>query len=65
MKRTTIVLSLLAVALAGSGVAAQTGPTNLKRGQGLYEQHCIRCHGVQGDGLGPEAQYLIVPPASY
>ena len=51
--------------LGGSWAVAQMGPTSLKRGEGLYEQHCSRCHGRKGDGLGPEAQYVIVPPASF
>jgi mono/diheme cytochrome c family protein len=51
--------------LAGSWVAAQVGPTNLKRGQALYEGHCAGCHGQNGDGLGPDAQYLVVPPANF
>ena len=65
MERTVIGMILLALALAGSETTAQTEPANLKRGQELYEQHCIRCHGVQRDGLGPEAESLIVPPANF
>jgi mono/diheme cytochrome c family protein len=31
----------------------------------LYEVHCARCHGQTGDGLGPDALYLVVPPANF
>lgn len=31
----------------------------------LYEQHCVRCHGVALDGKGPDAASLKVPPANF
>jgi mono/diheme cytochrome c family protein len=31
----------------------------------LYEQHCLRCHGVALDGTGPDAASLKVPPANF
>jgi cytochrome c oxidase cbb3-type subunit 3 len=65
MGRFLIIWSIMSLMLAGSWVAAQVGPSNLKRGQELYEHHCARCHGINGEGLGPEAQYLIVPPANF
>jgi mono/diheme cytochrome c family protein len=34
-------------------------------GRLLYEQHCIRCHGVALDGKGPDATSLKVPPANF
>ena len=65
MGKTITVASLFAVLLAVSWSAAQVGPSNLKRGQALYEQNCARCHGVNGDGFGRDAQHLIVPPANF
>ncbi|MBH0204003.1 MAG: cytochrome c [Nitrospira sp.] len=41
------------------------GAANLKRGQELYTQHCSRCHGKNGDGSGPDARYLVAPPANF
>jgi mono/diheme cytochrome c family protein len=34
-------------------------------GRGLYEVHCFLCHGLKGDGKGPQAQYLTVPPTNF
>jgi mono/diheme cytochrome c family protein len=34
-------------------------------GRMLYEQHCLRCHGVALDGKGPDAASLKVPPANF
>lgn len=46
-------------------VSAQDLRGNPKRGEGLYQEHCLRCHGAAGDGMGPETKYLIVPPANF
>jgi mono/diheme cytochrome c family protein len=62
VKSTIILAAMSAVILAGSWAAGQAGG-NPKAGQALYEQHCLRCHGDKLDGRGPDAQYLIVPPA--
>lgn len=32
------------------------------RGRALYQQHCMACHGANGDGLGPQAHRLAVWP---
>ncbi len=65
MERFISALSIVTFLLAATLGAAQVGSSNLKRGQAVYDQHCARCHGKNGDGLGPDAQYLIVPPASF
>lgn len=33
------------------------------RGEEIYEQQCVACHGVDGQGTGPIAQALSHPPA--
>ena len=58
------VAMLLFMILAGSwGLAQSLAPGNPKRGQIIYEQLCLRCHGEKLDGKGPEARHLSVPPA--
>lgn len=32
---------------------------------GLYRQHCVHCHGVTGDGLGPTAAFLTPFPRDF
>lgn len=34
-------------------------------GRSLYMQNCAQCHGVKGDGRGPLADELEVPPADF
>jgi mono/diheme cytochrome c family protein len=44
--------------LAGAG-----GPEPTAEGRILYRRYCASCHGVSGDGRGPVAPVLHVPPA--
>ena len=41
-----------------SGFSAQ----GIVRGQALYAQHCLRCHGADGRGEGPDAPGLVMWP---
>lgn len=38
-----------------------------KHGQpaGLYREHCVHCHGITGDGMGPTAAFLNPYPRDY
>lgn len=51
--------------MASSSVLAETRPGNLKDGQKLYQQHCLRCHGATLDGKGPDAASLSVRPTDF
>ena len=35
------------------------------QGEVVYQDHCLRCHGIQGKGDGPDAAALVVPPANF
>ncbi|MBM4058319.1 MAG: c-type cytochrome [Planctomycetes bacterium] len=35
------------------------------RKNGLYREHCVHCHGITGDGLGPTAAFLNPYPRDY
>lgn len=37
----------------------------LAQGQGLYRQHCVHCHGINGDGKGPTAAFLNPYPRDF
>lgn len=32
------------------------------RGKGIFEQRCVQCHGMKGEGEGESAESLRVPP---
>lgn len=51
--------------VAGAVFAAETRPGNLKNGQALYQQHCLRCHGATLDGKGPDAAKLRASPTDF
>lgn len=40
-------------------------PKELIRGQNLYQYHCAQCHGVSGDGAGPQAAQMYPRPRDY
>lgn len=44
---------------------ADAPPAALARGQAVYQQHCVQCHGVSGDGNGPAARYMYPRPRDY
>ncbi|MFX8457348.1 c-type cytochrome, partial [Acinetobacter baumannii] len=38
---------------------------DLARGQALYAQNCASCHGLNGDGHGPDAAKLDPVPVAF
>ena len=58
--------TLLTILLMGIGrTAAQDLTNNPFAGKVLYQTHCLRCHGSLGDGKGPDAATLTVPPRDF
>ncbi|GKS60096.1 hypothetical protein YTPLAS18_36230 [Nitrospira sp.] len=53
-------LALFAWSAAGLG---QDG--RIRSGRMIYEEHCYRCHGPNGEGDGPDAERLIVKPTNF
>jgi cytochrome c oxidase cbb3-type subunit 2 len=49
--------------LWASAGALATGAEAPARGKAAFEAHCAVCHGVSGDGQGPEAHRLFTRPA--
>lgn len=45
--------------------AADAAAVDLKRGQGVYQERCVQCHGVSGDGMGPAAASMYPRPRDY
>jgi mono/diheme cytochrome c family protein len=35
------------------------------RGKGVYDAHCVECHGSAGKGDGPSASYLVPRPRDF
>jgi len=61
--RAIAILSACCLFLTASSLFGQVRG-NPKAGQGIYEQHCLRCHGSKLDGNGPDSRDLIVRPAN-
>ncbi len=56
----------LALVLFGSGSALlMAQPSDvLDRGQTIYREHCLECHGETGKGDGPKAPFLSPRPGN-
>lgn len=52
----------LAPKLLGS---TDVSEAHLKRGAEIYTRYCVQCHGVNGDGNGVAAHYMIPRPRNY
>ena len=52
----------LGAALGATLETFPAGPPSLARGQALYREQCIQCHGEKGRGDGPKAKHLVGPP---
>jgi len=56
--------------MAGLLVLPTSGPlaaqeADLERGREVYDRWCASCHGVEGDGLGPAADYMLPRPRDF
>lgn len=65
MKVFSVISAICLIVLAASWAVGQTTRGNPTKGQAIYAQYCLRCHGDNLDGNGPDAQYLIVRPATF
>ena len=65
MMRKKMFLLFLILFASTTPTFAQDRPGDLKNGEAIYQEHCLRCHGSNGSGDGPEGAYLTVPPANF
>lgn len=45
--------------------SAPAAPGDVEKGKQIYEQRCWWCHGAEGEGNGPAAEFLIPPPRDF
>lgn len=64
-KKLAITIGILTVVVSNSWIGAQIRPGHPDRGEAVYKEHWLRCHGRHGDGDGPDAQGLIVRPTDF
>lgn len=65
MKSRIMVWSLILLIGWAIPTEAQEPQVDPLQGEVVYQAHCVRCHGIQGKGDGPDAFALIVPPANF
>ena len=61
----SVMIGLCVVIFTSSWLSAQTLRGNPDRGEAIYKEQCLRCHGQLADGNGPEAGDLIVRPTNF
>jgi len=54
--------ALFWAAALGAGVQAGDDPSDSVAGAFTYRNYCLRCHGQEGQGNGPEAENLPFQP---
>jgi DMSO reductase family type II enzyme heme b subunit len=55
--------SVVLLLVAAPSLEAQNG--DLERGRQVYDLWCASCHGFEGDGLGPAADYMLPRPRDF
>ncbi len=62
----TVDKKLPEIELIDAGLQIAINPNSkLEQGRELYNQHCMHCHGVSGDGNGPTAKTMTPRPRDY
>ena len=65
--KTLLRLALVVAAVlapSGRAVAAPTANPSTPDGRRLYREYCSSCHGIGGNGNGPDAAIFAAPPRS-
>ncbi|MBX9654875.1 cytochrome c [bacterium] len=52
-------------AWSDSEIASDPTKQSLRKGQQLYQKHCIHCHGLSGAGDGPTSASLVPRPRDF
>lgn len=57
-------LLTLLLMFCGAGVLLAQSSEGIQRGQTIYREHCMDCHGSTGKGDGPKAPFLSPRPGN-
>lgn len=60
----TIFILCLVLGMASLGIGQELFG-DPQEGKSIYMQHCVNCHGKNGDGQGPDTKFLTVKPADF
>lgn len=68
MRQTVIAVWIGAGIVLGGAVTyplSALADGNVNNGKGIYEKHCVVCHGSEGKGDGPTGRLLRPPAADF
>ena len=57
------ILRFLAAAFVASAAHAALAADDTRKGEAVFRNHCVQCHGEKADGRGPLAARFNPPPA--
>ena len=63
--RTVTFAAVVAVISPGMAQAVEPDPLFYNRGLTIYANNCSSCHGINGDGNGPNAAQQAAPPRNF
>jgi mono/diheme cytochrome c family protein len=55
---------MLLLTCSGTGILLAQTSEGLQRGQTIFREHCMDCHGTTGKGDGPKAPFLSPRPGN-
>jgi len=61
-QRAAVLVQRISAAAGGALEPFPARPPSLARGEAVYREQCIQCHGATGRGDGPNAKHLTGPP---
>ncbi|GEJ56793.1 c-type cytochrome [Anaeromyxobacter diazotrophicus] len=62
---TRLLAAATLLAAVASASATPPDPARAGRGRHAYDRYCISCHGVDGDGRGPSADWIDPQPRDF
>ncbi len=65
MMKTLLAAITAFVFLGISNGATLAAAGDVEKGEVIYAERCLQCHGEEGDGLGPAAERLNPPPRDF
>jgi len=65
MKYAAILFSFFLLIMFTIPAQSEESEVSPQKGEAVFKAHCVRCHGLHGNGDGPDAANQIVRPTNF